>query len=505
MGKKPFIDRKQAKHYHVVHRSQKDPLVNDDEASQRVLREVVPSNMLKHKTKEELAALNKKPVKLSQDEIDQRVGKAALYGIYFDDSEYDYTQHLKPIGATDAVFLEAPAAREKTKPSKTGVAFRDELPEDGKDRTLIEIPADVLPSEYEMKVGVMNQSTGLDGGLQPDMDPRLREVLEALEDEEFIDEDLNPDDFFTSLDADGEVYVPEDDEEEYDEEEEEVEEIFTDEGNYDWQAAFRNFKREQQRGDSDDEDFDDDDFDDRQSKGTGFSVSSSMMHRNTQLRLLDDRFDKIEEEYMEDEDEDEEEDSNDEAFEERGDFDSILDEFLEKYELVGKKMEPKLEGETSGDKLDTIRRALFATKLEDNQEKKESSKNKPRKEGEFEDLFARPEQRQRDTWDVQSVLSTYSNLENHPQMISDRGKPSKKIRIDPKTGLPCLVEVARKPRKNDDRESAENGDDDEAGEEESDDEDDEERVNLGVARSKKETKEEKKARKLAVKEAKKVS
>lgn len=47
MGKKPFIDRKQAKHYHVVHRSQRDPLIHDAEASDRVLKEVIPPNMLK--------------------------------------------------------------------------------------------------------------------------------------------------------------------------------------------------------------------------------------------------------------------------------------------------------------------------------------------------------------------------------------------------------------------------------------------------------------------------
>ena len=47
MGRKPFIDRKEAKHYHIVHRSQKDPLINDTEASDRVLKEIIPSNLAK--------------------------------------------------------------------------------------------------------------------------------------------------------------------------------------------------------------------------------------------------------------------------------------------------------------------------------------------------------------------------------------------------------------------------------------------------------------------------
>jgi hypothetical protein len=45
MGKKPFIDRKNAKHFQLVHRSQRDPLINDNEASSRVLVEVVPPNL----------------------------------------------------------------------------------------------------------------------------------------------------------------------------------------------------------------------------------------------------------------------------------------------------------------------------------------------------------------------------------------------------------------------------------------------------------------------------
>jgi protein LTV1 len=47
MGKKPFIDKKSAQHYHVLHRSQKDPLINDTEAPDRVLQEVLQKNLIK--------------------------------------------------------------------------------------------------------------------------------------------------------------------------------------------------------------------------------------------------------------------------------------------------------------------------------------------------------------------------------------------------------------------------------------------------------------------------
>lgn len=177
----------------------------------------------------------------------RRIGQAAQYGIFFDDGEYDYTQHLKPIGGTDSVFLEAPAKKEKPKTLNDSMFKDDDVHRDQKNPNLFQLPSNVLPSNIEMSVGVMNQTTGLDGGLQPDMDPRLREVLEALSDEEYVENDLD-DDFFEALNADGEPYDPAEDEEYYDSEEEyedyqvdgeEGEEI--NEDNYDWQAAFNKY------------------------------------------------------------------------------------------------------------------------------------------------------------------------------------------------------------------------------------------------------------------------
>lgn len=42
----------------------------------------------------------------------------------------------------------------------------------------------------------------------------------------------------------------------------------------------------------------------------------------------------------------------------REDFDNILDDFLDHYEVVGNRMVPVLEGESGADKLETMRRAL---------------------------------------------------------------------------------------------------------------------------------------------------
>lgn len=160
----------------------------------------------------------------------RRVSQATAQGIYFDDvGDYDYTQHLRTIGdSTEAVFLEAPQREEKPKKSSGGdLMFK----EDQKERQVIELPADAMPSNIERDIGAMANVTGLEGGLQPDMDPRLREVLEALEDDEYADGQVD-EDFFDELNAEGDPYIPE--EEDYEEYEEEMED-----GSYNWEAAFR--------------------------------------------------------------------------------------------------------------------------------------------------------------------------------------------------------------------------------------------------------------------------
>jgi len=519
MGKKPFINRKEAKHYHVVHRSQKDPLINDENASQRVLQEVVPPNLLKHKTREEIQSIHHRPEKLTQDEIDEKVGQAALHGIYFDDADYDYTQHLRPIGATDAVFLEAPSKKKEKQPATGGISFVDESANEQlhpKDRK-VHLPEGVLPTDYELYTPKtpLRSIDLLEGGLQPDMDPRLREIMEALDDDAYVEND--EEDYFETLNAPGERYEPDEDEE-YDEyyeeeyyEEDELDENgepltyedFDDEApeavpmpSTNWEAAFKQFKKGQKgTAGSDDED-------DRRSGVTGMSRATTASHRNANLTLLDERFEKIEEEY-EDDDDDFDSDEDGEDLVTREDFESILDDFLDKYEVVGRRMVPKLEGDTSEAKLETIRNALGEARLSDDDKDEKPMPSRPVKEDRIEgvDVWERPV-KQRAAWDCQTVLTTYSNMENHPRLIKENGG-RKKIHIDPKTGMPVLVEAGKKqkPSRSRLRDQADEGE-----QEEEDDEDagsdEEERVNLGVARSKDESKEDKKARKAALKEQK---
>lgn len=57
-------------------------------------------------------------------------------------------------------------------------------------------------------------------------------------------------------------------------------------------------------------------------------------------------------------DEDNESDDAPELITSREDFESMMDEFLNDYEILGRKLKPKLAGDTGAEKLDTIRRAM---------------------------------------------------------------------------------------------------------------------------------------------------
>lgn len=125
----------------------------------------------------------------------------------------------------------------------------------------------------------------------------------------------------------------------------------------------------------------------------------------------------------------------------------MMNEFLDEYEILGGKMRPRLEGDTSIEKLDTIRRALGPVTIRDYDEKDDGDIPIP---VDIDNV--------KDTWDCETILSrfsflkvsyddssmhfaaTYSNLENHPRLIRVRDtKAFPKIRLNPKTGLPTIT------------------------------------------------------------------
>lgn len=143
----------------------------------------------------------------------------------------------------------------------------------------------------------------------------------------------------------------------------------------------------------------------------------------------------------------------------REDFESMMDEFLNDYEQLGRKLKPKLPGETGPEKLDTIRRAMGQddrVRIGEGEEEDDSN-----------DIYAvLKEDDKKDRWDCETILSkyisnrypqnvkclpliaTYTNLENHPRLIRARdSKPVPKILLDPKTGLPTIVDPCQNSRR----------------------------------------------------------
>ncbi|KAF0980291.1 hypothetical protein FDP41_013505 [Naegleria fowleri] len=92
-------------------------------------------------------------------------------------------------------------------------------------------------------------------------------------------------------------------------------------------------------------------------------------------------------------------------------------------------------------------------------------------------------------WDCETILTSYTNIYNHPSVIDDapRKKKPKQIKLSQKSGLPIGVIGKQKV---------------DMSEEQVDEDDFEEVVNLGQARNKNETKEERKERKKKAKELK---
>ncbi|KAJ6601376.1 Low temperature viability protein-domain-containing protein [Mycena vulgaris] len=475
MPPKSIFRQPGAQHFQLVHRSQRDPLIHDPDASQHVLKPV----QRKGKSRAELED------SLPESDLSKNVGEASLYGVYYDDSEYNYMQHLRPVGVqedgVESVLVEAPAASKKGK---------------GKGIMLKDLPDGVLASTSELPKTYESQQA-------PDMDPHLRQVLEALEDDAFVEDDLE-DDFFGQLVGDGERGSDDDVEFEFSEQgagvapEDEEEEIDDAAG---WEARFAQFKKVQTgTGEKTDDGYDDSEGGDtvgrlpemsviggkgkKRRKGTsdasGYSMSSSSMYRNEALQTLDERFDQmILKEYNSDEDsepsEDElaDEDEAPELITSREDFESMMDD--------------------GAAKLNTLRMAM-------GQDERVRVERAGEEDEEDDILMPFDIDDRKDRWDCETILTTYSNLENHPRLIRARDadirkKPVPKILLDPRTGLPSVVSAAdAKPPKPKGRVSF-------ASDSESDSSDDDSRPRVEtVKRDRNESKDAKKARKAAVKE-----
>lgn len=374
MGRR--FDKKNATTFNVLHRAHDDVKYFDDDASKHVLVEQTK----KEQPKKKIYTTSDLESKLANENIRDNEGLAAHYGITYDDSKYDYMQHLKPMGNTDGVFVGAKETSVEKK-QKIEDLIRDQLPSERTRKVARDLDQSI-PDELQ--------------GFNPNLDPRLREVLEALEDEAYIEEEQEgaDEDVFDMLLKSGEVededefyygsgaedYDDEYDEWDLDNYEDEYNQKYElgvpededgelpDGVNQDWQRDFMKFKKDTKHKandwDSDDE-FEEEEEDEvpdlpsisgnkkisktkmRKKKGamtdtSSFSMSSSALFRTEGLTLLDDRYEQLNKKF---EDDEEKEHKPFNMEEERHDLEGMLDEFLDNYELEsgGRKLVKKDE------------------------------------------------------------------------------------------------------------------------------------------------------------------
>ena len=341
-------------------------------------------------------------------------GEAANHGIYYDDTEYDYMQHMRDLGqGGEAVFVEAEAAKAKGKGKQPSLedALRELDLQNNSEELLDE---EMLPSKNLQRLTYQAQQDVPDAiaGFQPDMDPRLREVLEALEDEAYVEDD---DDIFQELAKDARelsTHEFEEDYDDYDEEDDGWESDHTAKPNKEYLGGDEapnlvDTSQEPQDGQSGDwmtdfKRFQQDQKGDRKPKvaemGTpseiqssiwttttnggrkkkrngamtnpsNYSMTSSSLFRTEQMGILDGRFEKIEEEYnnpdFDGDDASVSAISNMSSVQGnvRQDFDGMLDEFLDGYSMQGKRRIKKGKQKTGLEQLDEIRAGLGPARL----------------------------------------------------------------------------------------------------------------------------------------------
>uniref|UniRef100_A0A665TU51 Protein LTV1 homolog n=1 Tax=Echeneis naucrates TaxID=173247 RepID=A0A665TU51_ECHNA len=363
---KSFIEKKKAVTFHLVHRSQRDPLAADENAPQHVF---LPATKV---------------------EAEKRREEQRNFGVFFDD-DYDYLQHLKEASAPTELLAAGPTHTERRP-----VALRNDDEEDEEEGDIpaasINLPSSVFASEFEEEVGLLNKAAPSQVNCRPrlDMDPDIVDPDNILDDDSSSKrDDEDDDDEWEDTDEEGDV--------------------------------------DSEGGLSGDEDLDGGHgrgreffFMDEETKSrfTEYSLTSSVMRRNEQLSLLDDRFEKFYEQFDDDE--------------------------------IGALDNAELEGFIQPDsaRLEEVLKDYFKQKEQeylrpDDLGPKELPVVKEEEDEEEEDemetvVIEAPEEK----WDCETIISTYSNIYNRPKVIEDPPK-LKPIRVSSKTGFPLDVLPAR--------------------------------------------------------------
>lgn len=384
--KRQFIDKKKAITFRLVSRSQQDPLIVDETAPQNVLIPISKSKAGPSTSKSPDPDLPP----------EKRLKEQQKFGVFFDD-DYDYLQHLREPGKEQVYWEEVPHKHA-----------------DPQSKPKIQLPSSVFASEFEESEGMLRKAAPRSGPKLIDWDP---DIVEALDDDyNFEDPSNELEDNFMEMAMGG--AVEDDGDEQWEDEESDV----------DSNAA----------GYSGDEDDDDlgplphskkfAHFDDEETKSrfTEYSMSSSVIRRNEQLTLLDDRFEKFYENY------DEPEVGALDCDEIEGHVD-INDEVLLKFAQDFSKTEKPQQYDKSWD----VCRLVKMQHDEDEVEEIVALEVSDDENGD-----------RKKKWDCESILSTYSNIYNHPKVIDVPSKKKlTKIQVNPKTGLPKNILDGDQPGK----------------------------------------------------------
>lgn len=312
------------------------------------------------------------------------------FGVFFDD-DYDYLQHLRVPGKPDVFWEEVPHKHA-----------------DDSSKTKIQLPSSVFASEFEEAEGMLNKAAPRSGP-RLDWDPDIVEALD--EDFDFDDPDNQLDDDFIEKAMEGTDGEDADDEEEEWGDESDVdsnEAGYSDEAD-DEVAPLPGGRKFASFGDDDEE---------TKSRFTEYSMTSSVIRRNQQLSLLDDRFEKFYENY------DDPEVGALDCEEIEGHVD-INDEVLMRIANDFSKNEKPQQYDKAWD-------VCRLVKLKHDEDKEEEIVEL--EVSDYED----GDRKQKKKWDCESILSTYSNIYNHPKVIDVPSKKNK-IQINRKTGLPMNV------------------------------------------------------------------
>ena len=304
------------------------------------------------------------------------------FGVYYDD-DYDYMQHLKSLDELDdeGMDLMPMPSKNKTKSEKQKIM----------------LPSSLFESAVQAPAGML-AGAALPVGPQPDWDP---DVVAAM------DEDFDFDDPANQLEDDF------------------VLQALGEESDAAAGRDKRSGANEEIESDVDEDLFgegEDSDQEEKRSCFTSYSMTSSVMRRNAGLSLLDQKFETLfEKEY------------GDESGIGPLDVEEIEGRVDPNHSQLMKNLIKEMR-EKADQRFDA--KAFISQNHYYEEDECDRVNGVPDVEIQIEEKAGREcEER----FDCQSILSTYSNLYNHPKLIYEQkvcSKSSAKVRVHPKTGIP---------------------------------------------------------------------